>query len=197
MVEDAPNDYMCPRRRPLRLPTTKQGMQKKGTRVGISLTDQALADHDRSAHLLCRTRSISYGLVFPDCRPFVPRLQLEDAGLSYGPPNSVCPSYTTLNSLTPSELEQLADLPVDYQHLMSRRAKLVSEGTEKANNQKHRGDLGEIKATKGKHNKKAQVSEIHPLPSYRNVSHCIHKTTACFEVGRRTTSHTVTSETSS
>ena len=190
VVEGSANNRMCSRRHPMHLTTKKREMQRRGIGMGISLTDEALADHDRSAHLSCQACPIGYGLVFPDCRPFVPRLQLEDAGLSYGPPNSICPSYTTLNSLTPSELEQLADLPVDYQHLMSRRAKLVSEGTEKENNQKSRRDSGKIKATKEKRNKKAQVADIPPLPSYSNVSHCIHKTTACFEVGKQTPSHT-------
>lgn len=113
-----------------------------------------------------------------DCRPFIPPLHLVDAGLSYGPPNCVVPSYMSLDSLSCSELEQMADLPVNHEYYKKRGTFAVKDTAPKG--RRHAADMSPLKLKR----EKSVWAALTAIPSYRNVSHCIHKTTVSFEVFR-------------
>lgn len=162
--EDSPKDHFTTNRTPKRLTggkgsKTQTSLRKRDGRD--SLTDNNLAEHDHS------------------CRPFVPPLQLEMAGLSYGPPNFVCPAYDSLDSLSFAELEQMADLPVN--HPLYRKAKSDDDDPE-WNGLRFGAHINPLKQ---KTKRDTFVIPSHYVPSYRNVSHNIHKTTAAFEASKK------------
>lgn len=161
--EDSPKDHFTnpvPRRTTAgKGPKPLSSLKKSDD--GDSLTDSNLAEHENN------------------CRPFVPPLQLEMVGLSFGPPNFVCPSYDSLDSLSVAELEQMADLPVDHPHY--RKARSYDEDPER-NGLRFGAHINPLKL---KTEREPFVIPSHYVPSYRNVSHNLHKTTAAFEASKR------------
>jgi len=161
--EDSPKDHFATNRAPRRLngKSSKNRSSQRKSDGGLSLTDSNLAEHDYH------------------CRPIVPPLQLEMAGLSYGPPNFICPAYESLDSLSPEVLEQMADFPVDHPYY--RKARSHDEDPE-SNGLRFGAHINPLKL---KTKREAFVMPSHSLPSYRNVSHDIHKTTAAFEASKK------------